>query len=620
MIRRFLAINKNTLTKPIKRLVFYMLLKLAETDPVGDSFKLNIDNLFRNAALPVLRLTGKLFFVRKKYQSLLLGIMHFAEGQEQQCIDNFKASALLGLSGVDIVLNHLARVQFSKHNYIFTHELLGLAHALEPKNADASYNLALTNLIFGDIDVAVELIMNAIKLDVKYAMPHQNLAARYDREGWKPTALDLTGINDLHLYDACHYLGQLLVNHGNSKKGLEIFGIAMAAQDRLSKEIKLPIDLVDKLKEIQQFDPDKPIRIMPYEWVTQIGHIGMIDALLKMQRLGIRPDCNWILLAPRSKVANYDFLKCFDRYLVIIEDIDFINALFPYQRICGEQFNCYINEQGQSIDWSDAAARAFIEWDQRELGPLISADPLVVKRGRDKLHALGVPQNTWFAVLHVRSSGFYGEGFGFIQSHRNSPLNSYIPAIQRIHKEGGWVIRIGDPSMPKLESMPMTIDLAHSPYRSREFDVYLWSHARFFLGTTSGPTNAVISFNTPTLLVNCVSNYAQSWNNRVLFVLKPFWSKHEGRLLKMREAFTPEMRSKMFNIDSMNAGGFYPVSNSAEDILDATEEVLDFLNRDGLPKMRDSDLLAGAGCEPWLWGNAHPCATYFKKNKANLID
>jgi len=620
MINRYLRLNKKKFIKPVRRLVFYMLLRLAETDHVGNGIQFYFDSIFRRLALPALSLLSKLYLVPKKYQQLILGVMHFASGDEHKSIESFKTSAALGFSGVDIILNQVSRVQFSRHNYQFTHKLLALAHALEPKNADVSYNLALTNLIFGEIEVAIKLIMNAINLNVKYAMAHQNLAARYDTESWKPTPLDLSGICDLHLYDACQFLGQLLVNHGNSKKGLEIFGLAMAAQERLSKQIKFPLDLIDGLREYKQFDPDKPNRIIPYEWLTQIGHIGMIDALLKMQRLGMRPDCNWLLLAPRNKIANYEFLKCFDKYLVIIEDIDLINTLFPYQRVFGEQFNCYVNEQGQSIDWSDAAARAFIEWDNQERGPLISADAVTIKRGEDKLRALGMPDNSWFVVLHVRSSGFYGEGFGFIQKHRNAPLRSYIPAIKRIHEEGGWVIRIGDSSMPKLKGMPMTIDLAHNPARSRVLDVYLWSHAKFFIGTTSGPTNAVIAFNTPTLLVNCVSNYAQSWNNNVIFILKPFWSKKEKRFLKMRESFTPQMRAKMFNINSMMKAGFYPKSNLAEDILDATEEIIEYLNSNGLPKIPDYNVLAGSGCNLSLWGNAHPSSRYFNKYKAILMD
>jgi len=167
--------------------------------------------------------------------------------------------------------------------------------------------------------------------------------------------------------------------------------------------------------------------------------------------------------------------------------------------------------------------------------------------------------------------------------------------------------------------MPRVIDLAHSPYRSKALDNYLWSQATFFLGTTSGPTNAVISFHTPSLLVNCVSNYAQSWNSRVMFVLKPFWSTVEGRFLGMREVFTPEFRARMFNIRVLAREGIFPKANTAREILAATEEMIDQLDKGGLPQMQDPGPLENAGCSLWLWGNAHPSKRYFAVCRKTLI-
>ncbi len=615
-----MLITRIILNRALQRKAFDILLEISTTTQIQNK-RFDLPAFFvKGFALMLLYVAGEFIFFPAKYRAIAKAFCRLLKGDADGALANFRSAARFGFFSLDIVLAGVARSELYCRRYESSRALLELAYTLEPNNADVAYNLALLNLVFGDESAAKNLILHAIALDQRYAMAHQNLAARYDRNFWTPRSLDLLGDPELHLYDAYHHIGQLLVGATNVEKGIRMFGAAMAQQVQLAKKYHVPRYLIEALHEFQGYDPLKPLRILSYEWVTQIGHIGMIDALLKMQRLGMRPDCNWVLLAPRDKISNPDFLNCWKPYLTIVHDPELIDGLFPYQRICGEQFNCYMNEQGQAVDWSDAAAQAFIEWDRQGRDSLlsISAPMKVFERGR--LEALGLPPGAWFVALHVRSSGFYGEGWGHIQKHRNAPLKSYLPAIRRIHEAGGWVVRMGDSSMPRLRNMPMTIDLAHSPYRSKMLDVYLWSHARFFLGTTSGPTNAVIAFHTPTLLVNCVSNYAQSWNSRVMFVLKPFWSKGAGRYLKLREIFTPEFRAKMFNIRALAGEGIYPRANTAKDILAATEEIMEYLDGDGLPQMQDPGPLKDAGCDLWLWGNAHPSKRFFEMHRQRLVD
>ena len=104
-------------------------------------------------------------------------------------------------------------------------------------------------------------------------------------------------------------------------------------------------------------------------------------------------------------------------------------------------------------------------------------------------------------------------------------------------------------------------------FASSRLDVYLWSQCKFFIGTTSGPTNVVISFHKPSLLLNCISNYAQSWNSLVVYVLKPFWSLRQKRMMKYSEVFTPFIREKMFTVRSMTQIGIRAKSNSKRDTI-----------------------------------------------------
>jgi putative glycosyltransferase (TIGR04372 family) len=564
-----------------------------------------------------LTIAAVLLFPWKRLQLLVVGVKRLhVDGDISAAVTCLKEAAGIRPPLVTAVAAGLARVELitdtrdSRQNRLI---LLKFANEIYD-DGDVRYQLALAHLSAGESEVAGQRILEAIQLQPACAMAHQNMAAKYDRLLWKPEPLDLAGDPEIHLYDAYHLLGQLLVNIGDAVRGLEMFGMAMKLQKKLCERYPLPESLVSSIEAHEGYQAAKPIRIVPYEWVTQIGHLGMLDALIKMSRLGMRPDVNWVLLAPDDKVVNQAFLDCWTKHFLIIRDKALVAKLFPYQRACGEQFNCYVQDDGKVVDWSDAAAQAFVEWDKRQLGSLISASEEILQYGRAKLAAIGVPSDAWFVVLHARSSGFYGEGLGFIQKHRNAPLSSYLPAIDAIVKHGGWVLRMGDPSMPKLKAMPQVIDVAHSTQRSKKFDVFIWSQCRFFLGTTSGPTNAVVSFHTPTLLVNCVSNYAQSWNNRVMFVLKPFWSIQQRRFLNYRETFAPKLRASMFNARSMAAEGIYPRANTSEDILVATEEMLARVQAQAMTPDPAENPMHDLGVPPWLWGNATPSRRYLDKH------
>lgn len=553
----------------------------------------------------------------KRFQLLVVGVKQLhIYADISAAVSCLKEAASIRPPLVTAVAAGLARVELitaTKDSSQTRLILLKLANDIY-EDGDTRYQLALAHLSCGEPENAAQKILEAIQLQPACAMAHQNMAAKYDRLLWKPEPLDLAGDAEIHLYDAYHLLGQLLVNIGDVVKGLEMFGAAMKLQQKLCERYPLPDPLVSSIAALEGYQTGKPIRIVPYEWVTQIGHLGMLDALIKMSKLGMRPDANWVLLAPDDKVVNQAFLSCWATHFLIVRDDALVAKLFPYQRAYGEQFNCYVQDDSKVIDWSDAAAQAFVEWDKRELGPLITAPDDILQYGRAKLAAMGMPPDAWFVVLHARSSGFYGEGLGFIQKHRNAPLSSYLPAIDAIVKHGGWVLRMGDPSMPKLKAMPRVVDVAHSAQRSQKLDVFIWSQCRFFLGTTSGPTNAVVSFHTPTLLVNCVSNYAQSWNNRVMFVLKPFWSVQRRRFMNYRETFAPKTRANMFNARSMAAEGVYPSANTPEDILVATEEMLARVHGDTMTPDSSPNPMHDLGVPPWLWGSATPSRRYLDRH------
>jgi putative glycosyltransferase (TIGR04372 family) len=148
------------------------------------------------------------------------------------------------------------------------------------------------------------------------------------------------------------------------------------------------------------------------------------------------------------------------------------------------------------------------------------------------LHRLGLPKDAWFVCLHVRESGYHNDH----TPERNANISNYISAIQEVTNRGGWVVRMGDPSMTRLRNMERVIDYPFTEFKNASMDMYLISECSFYIGMTSGIYDLALLFQKPIILTNM-----SSW----LFGLPPkiddiclpkhVYSKCRGRFLSVRE-------------------------------------------------------------------------------------
>ncbi len=491
----------------------------------------------------------------------------------------------------------------------------------QPRWAQAMINLAHLKLAAGEEKGAANLLQRAIGLDPGFSMAHQNLAALYDRSGYKPTALDLEARTELVLYDAYNLAGEQSFHVGKGNRGVELWTRALQIQREIAQGFQLPAEILQRLIRLPNIKPDLPFRILPYEWVTQIGHIAMLDSYRKIQLLGWRPPANLLLLAPKNKVSNPAYLEMWSEHFTIVSEQSLVDDLFPYQRYLGDCFNAFLHDDGHGVAWPDMGARAHTEWDKQRRPPLLALSEDQRAKGYAALKALGLPDGAWFVGLHAREGGYHREKIGSIQDHRNATIEDYIPAIQRVIDSGGWVVRMGDPSMTPLPKMRGVIDYAHSKAKSDWMDVFLCGAPRFFIGTTSGLTNAVISFGTPCILVNCLSNFSQLWGERVRFILKPFWSEQQKRYLKLSEIVSGPVREAVFNVRVLGEMGVSPVNNSPEDILMAVDEML---SANSTPSKVAGDAHSGTLDVLWdqamngniMFGNGRPCQAFFEQHRS----
>jgi putative glycosyltransferase (TIGR04372 family) len=494
------------------------------------------------------------------------------------------------------------------------------AIALNDRNSLDWRMLGRAYLLLGNRMEASRCFETAVSLAPNTVMAHQNYAGRYDIPGYKPKAWELREAGRLLIYDNYGQLAEDMFLLGSFEESFKLYQQMLDCQEAFRESI--PADLVDRLAACNPaFDRNKPVRLLPYEWVIQFGHIGLLDSYIKMARLGMYPDANYVVLAPEHKISNPEYLDYWGRHFTIVHDDDLVAELFPYQRLIGDNFMAYPGEGGTAEPWTRAAARAQITWAEQGRAPLLSLTASDMQRGRDVLAALGVPADAWYVGLHVREGSYYGESSGGMSRHRNAQIEDYFPAIKAITDRGGYVIRLGDVSMRPLPEMPGVLDYALSTQKSSQADIFFCATSRFIIGTTSGLTTAALSFGTPMLLVNCISNDWQLWSPETDFIVKPVWDIRGKRTLSLAETYSQPVQGYLINAIVMRRHGLEAIPNTPHEIESAVVYKLARLDGE-IPS--DADPLMASYREamagnPMMFGGARPVLPFLKEHRELLV-
>src|SRR5258708_2285935 len=104
-------------------------------------------------------------------------------------------------------------------------------------------------------------------------------------------------------------------------------------------------------------------------------------------------------------------------------------------------------------------------------------------------------------------------------------------------------------------------------------DICLVRHAKLFIGTTSGLTNAAISLGAPAALVNCISTDAQIWHRHVRFIPKQIIPQNCSALAQAELTRSP-WRWRQFDAAVLARHGATPVDNTSDEILETVKEVM----------------------------------------------
>lgn len=169
----------------------------------------------------------------------------------------------------------------------------------------------------------------------------------------------------------------------------------------------------------------------------------------------------------------------------------------------------------------------------------------------------------------------------------NADLAAYLPAIQAIVERGGVVIRIGDPSMSPLPSIPGAFDYARSSLKSEWMDIYLMSACRLFIGTSSGPAYVPPLFGVPCVLTNWFPTGQRPFNERDIFIPKLIQLGNPPRTLRFEDMIAPPLGYAV-RWQHAKESNYSLIPNTADEIRDVVVEMLDRL--DGKAVYSEDDL------------------------------
>ncbi len=323
--------------------------------------------------------------------------------------------------------------------------------------------------------------------------------------------------------------------------------------------------LMQQLAQEQSLDKTR-VRFLGNGWTGPLGHISLLDTVIKLKELDLLSVEQRILLYDSQYSSNGALLKLFlPKILNIKSDVKLIEKFTQKYDSVVDQVPIYrlktkIVDQWSAIDIANQG------WSKEHRDPVIKVPEPINERGLSILKRWGLPSDAWFVVIHVRE--------GDHRAHarlQNADIATYFPMMQEIVSRGGWVIRMGSPLMTPLPEMKNVVDYAHAIERVDWMDVFLWAKAKFSIATNSGGSEAPMCFGTPVIRTNYSSFGHCSFFEKSFMVPKLYKIKSEKIPMSLQQALRtpiPWCESTVHeNIE------FEVINNSPQDLVDAAVEM-----------------------------------------------
>ena len=321
-------------------------------------------------------------------------------------------------------------------------------------------------------------------------------------------------------------------------------------------------------------------------WTSHIGHTAMLGLYVKRNLLEGRPYRRLSLLRkPEPNPGNRCLVDHWQPYFRLADHVLELSISPDYSHYLAK--NIFIDERltGPETYFWQVYAEISRAWEEAKGGSLLELSKEEQRRGEETLAAMGIPRGAWYVCLHVRSSGFKSTHEG-LHDTLNAAIASYDLAIDAIVRRGGWVIRMGNTSMPPLPERHGVVDYAHGQHRSDWMDVFLCATCRFYVGTSSGLAYVPNLFSTPCVFTNWFPTGTRPLNGTDIFIPKMHRYDRRDEFAPFAESLAPPL-GHIHDKSGLTALGVSLSENSREDLRDVVDEMLDRL--EGTPAYTPED-------------------------------
>lgn len=304
-------------------------------------------------------------------------------------------------------------------------------------------------------------------------------------------------------------------------------------------------------------------------WTVAIGHIALLDSMVKLAELGLLPSSQLRLFINREGVANSAYLKLFSEFIQIRD--------YPLDR--DQQLRLRLREQRLNIIMTtlgprflyDACAMADIAWSAANRPPLLRLPAEFCEIAERSLLQLGWKRDHWFATLHVRGPRHRKDRPDIT---RNATLDNYTKAVDAVGQAGGQVVLLGEAGVKIPQALASRlVNYANSNRRNDVTDIFLCGACRFFIGTSSGVSHVPGTFGVPVLFTNVSPPFSRPWRPGDLWAPKLLWNDAESRYLTLLEMMTPPT-NLLDTAARQRSHGLACVDNDEDDLALAVEDML----------------------------------------------
>jgi putative glycosyltransferase (TIGR04372 family) len=315
----------------------------------------------------------------------------------------------------------------------------------------------------------------------------------------------------------------------------------------------------------------------PFVWLKlgrlhadRLGHLALnTDLFLRRRQLGIYPDGPYycFFCSPKG-LANRQLLTMFKRVLHIYEN-----------RILTLMFNGMLPILKRTPFYQDLPMDSNEYFEFNNANPLLYFTPEEIEKGRSLLHQLNVDfDKDEFVCIFARDDAYLKNIIPHnnwdYQNSRNADIDNLVEAAKYLIEKGFVVIRVGSiVKKPINFSHERMIDYPYSGHQSDFMDIFLLMNCKFTISSgTSGMTDVASISDRPMLTVNIGEfGYAPTTKN-CLYIPKKYKYLNTNNYLHFKDAVN---LGRFWNNPA--ALGLETEENSPQDILEATEEMLDRL-------------------------------------------